>query len=94
MYSTPALRDRMPSRRKLGANVELFKNSLLTIPQDDDGISHWCGAEHLLMLEVQHYTVVTAMYRPRHEQTPSTCGHVSIYGYFPNEIPCQKRPPA
>ena len=27
------------------------------------------------------------MYSPQHEQTPIMCGHVSIYGYFPTEIP-------
>ena len=39
-------------------------------------------------------TVVPVMYSPRHEQTPRMCGHVSIYGYFPIEIPCKKQPPA
>ena len=39
-------------------------------------------------------TVVSAMYSPWHEQTPRMCGHVSIYGYFPIEISCKKRPSA
>ena len=42
---------------------------------------------------VTENTVVPAMYSPKHEQTLRMCGHVSIYGYFPTEIPCKKQPP-
>ena len=38
-------------------------------------------------------TVVPALYSPWREQTPRICGHVLIYGNFPNEIPCEKRQP-
>ena len=49
-----------------------------------------CTVTFYTRTHIKSITVVPAMYSP--QQPPRMCGNVSIYGYFPSEIPCKKLP--